>query len=917
MLELYLLVALGSLGYVLRKTSKLPDNNNNQQQRGSSIPKAKVSSMKNIYHSEHVRDVQHELQQQQQPAILPPSPQSTEPEPELVWSSLLGRNVNVEEFAHNNMKPFGASKQHIYGPVNEALPIFESYTGKSEIQYKPKREVESFFQPSMEMANMNMMKTPNDTQRDRVENSLRAQNNILPFEQIKVGPGVNQGFSAKPMDKLEQDLEIRNIVLPKSVDDLRVANNQRIQYSGQMVESVLKEARRAEAMPMARNRPEMNLELTQDHLFRTTGAYLKEKVQPKLEAKFTNRKDTTGDYTGNARALNGQTIHDKSAIRPSSRASEATFGVRNASLNATHKPTLDHGKSSIQVYTNNRDTTTVSTYQGNLVTAVKAMVAPLTDALKITKKDIYAEHPRTFGQMQPTFPEKSPIRQTAPLKTTAKETLLEETPSMNLSTKVPKITVMPGDVARVTIKETVLAPSVAANLRGPTRIAVYDPEDVARVTMKQTTTGESVAMNVSSGVFKGKVYDAEEGARTTVKETTLHESFNANLAPRGGQKGAVYDPDERTRTTVKETTLHESEVLNMAPGAVRKGVVYDDDDLARTTVKETTHSESMPINVNPNSSRRGVVYDDSHAARMTTKETTLAPSVAANVSARQTALKGQVYDPEHVARTTIKETTLDLDAPTYLRVTEMRGKAIDPNMVARTTGRETLEAPDGRRVTRGDRVAGQVYNPDNIPKTTMKQTTLASSRPANPAMVYSSAIGGYVDANMVDRGTEREGYVDVDYYGGGTATTEQSGGYQVANVQAKETHHETTTSEYFGTGKGKDEKPMSYEDIYSATLNELREGVLEKRVPTTTGPKVTYGKDEVNSTTNKQNVDYTEVLTDFFAESKPATKVAPALDRDILPKGTRELDANVEKDHPVNTDILQQLQQNPYVIHNV
>ena len=876
----------------------------------TSIPETKKPSMRNVYHSNHVQ-----VARKQEEDIVTARFQPVSKEPvtddqkiKTVWSPLLGKNVAFEEFSHQNMQPFGAPRQQQLGTITEALPVFERFTGQSSIEHRPKREQENLFTMTRDIGNMHGMQTPNDMEKMRLENSLQSQKNMLPFEQVRVGPGVGGGFTDQPMDKLEQDLQIRNIVMPKSIDQLRSSANQRIQYSGTVIESGLKESRRAEAIPLARNRPENKLERTQDHLFRTTGAYLKDAVQPDVEAKDTNRNDTTGQYTGNPGVSNGQRVQDKSTIRASDKEHGASLGVRNATMANTIKhKNEDYGKGSIQVYTNNRDTTTVTTYKGSLSTAVKAMIAPITDMLTITKKDIYAEHPRTYGNMHVAIPEKGPTRTEEGLRATVKQTTLNEAPVMNVATAVPKITVGHDDVTRITIKETVLAPTATTNLRGPTRIAVYDPDDITRATMKQTTLHATQAANMVSGAHRGVVFDDTNPARLTVKQTTLHAAQAANMVS-GVHRGTVYDDTNPARLTVKQTTLHETEAANAKPG-VHRGVVYDQENPARLTVRQTTLHETEAANAAPGV-HRGVVYDQENPARLTVKQTTLHEADAANMVSG--VHKGMVYDDTQGPRPTVKETTLDHEAPTYLRMTEARGQAVDPDARARTTGRQTLDVPNGKRVTRGDKAVGQAFDPDAPLRPTTKQTTLVPTTKTNATMVYSSAPGGYVDANVEAKDTERDGYTDVDYYGAGADA--QQDGYKIAKFDAKETNHESTTGEYYGTGQGKDLKPKSYSDMYAATLNELREETLVKREPTQTGAKVTYGKDDVNSSVNKQSLEYD--ATDFFEEHRERTVTDRTVsDRTMLPRDTR--DDYAERENTIDYDIMRQLDDNPYFVRTI
>jgi len=402
-----------------------------------------------------------------------------------------------------------------------------------------------------------------------------------------------------------------------------------------------------------------------------------------------------------------------------------------------------------------------------------------------------------------------------------------------------------------------------------------------------------------SNTYKGAVYDDDDTMRTTIKETTLSEAELMNVS--NIHKGVVYNDDEVARTTVKETTLNDSVNMNMKPG-VQKGVVYDVDDTTRTTIRETTLADSDLLNVS-NHVYKGQVYDPTDTTRVTTKETTMGATDISNMSAG--VFKGQAYDPSDVARTTLKETLLDYETPTYINTSEVRGLAIDDDERARTTGRETLQEPDTNRVTRRNVNVGHVFDVDTqqLPTTT-KETTLSRSINTNPKMVYESRPGGYADANMNDKETEREDYGDSEHYGTGTAAA-NGDGYKVANFEAKETNKETTTDEYFGSGQGKDTKQMSYADIYNTTINELRQETLVTRQPTAIGRKVTYSKDDVNVDTRKETLEYD--VTDFFEDIQRPT----VSDRDMLPSDTR--DTYVEKDVGLDTSIMKQLNDNPYM----
>jgi len=137
-----------------------------------------------------------------------------------------GKGVNVYEHGHNNMEPFFSSsvKQNLNENANKTL--LEKFTG-SDVIYKHKKETKLFFKPEKNHEVFGQKITRND---DRYIPSI-SKNNILPFDQIKVGKGLN-----KSADELTTNVGFHDDYRPlgqgkyKSVDELRV--KPKITYKG-------------------------------------------------------------------------------------------------------------------------------------------------------------------------------------------------------------------------------------------------------------------------------------------------------------------------------------------------------------------------------------------------------------------------------------------------------------------------------------------------------------------------------------------------------------------------------------------------------------------------------------------------------------------------------------------------------------
>jgi len=470
MIELYVLATLSAMGYLLNKTSTTVTTKSN------SISKNEIPSVDSIYSANHVRKVKEIEEKKAAKAFaMAKNPSKSNVISKNYGSlkqdefkhpkvrSLTGDYVSTEEFTHNNMVPFfgGNIKQNLN--ENASKNILEKYTGVSEL-FQNKKEQASMYDQVKDYSYVNGMDNKDDFYRERMLES-RNKNNVVPIPQVRVGPGLGQGFDANPTGGFHQ-FDAQDIAMSyyKPVDELRVASKPKTTFEARTVDGQ-KGKNRAEAPNLVKNRVETFYEQTPDMLLKTTGAYTKPKDTPEVLVKATNR----------------QNMKDT--------------GVRNAALDTYGTGSKhDYGKSKILVYSNERDITTTRVYQGNVQSLVKAIVAPIQDIIRVNKKEHAIDNPRHFGNMSVQIPDKPTIYD-------------------------------PNDVARTTIKETLLHDEMGmGTVTGPKKLAVYDPDEIAKRTLRETLESMDYEMNVAPNVPKGIVYDPEDGPKTTMKETTIAET---------------------------------------------------------------------------------------------------------------------------------------------------------------------------------------------------------------------------------------------------------------------------------------------------------------------------------------------------------------------------------------------------------
>jgi hypothetical protein len=612
MIEVYVILTLLGLGYIMNQL-KDPETIATDIRR---VNPSDVPSHNNVYHSTAMARAQQEevsaATESYQKSVNGLTVDrvinrrhdlfSASADRKTVSSQLAGVDIPQDQFIHNNMVPFyrGSLKENTSSDVN--VNILENYGALTSVNmttYKKKKEVEPFFAPQMDIGNV--FGTPNnvDKVQDRYTEALTSkQNNVLPFQQVRVGPGLNQGFCANAVGGFQQfevdELARSNI---RSVDDLRVANKPRETFEGVTIESGIKMKLPGKIGQVKKNRPDTFYEQTSDMYFHTTGAFTKPMEQPEVPDKPTAREETSSSYSGNVHnaKLGINTSVDAVVKEPFKDTLPAfDYSAPVAYKTNTNQQQTDYGKSSIMIYKNERDVTSTRTYQGNLTTLVKAFTAPILDALKVSKKEYNVEHPRQFGSVSVQIPKKITVKDT-------------------------------NDIARTTIKETLIHDATPINLvpRNKKTI-VYNPKEIAKTTVRQTLKNAEYSRNVGGSVKRNPVYNPNSVAKTTLKETTI------DAARDKGNVGGIVEKRNMahlvTNWDVKDTQkaeLADIERYGVVDNIIGGGTGYEVTNFEVKDTQKQDPQEYFGVAVDANSTKP-TSYDNIYNARVNeTREDTL------------------------------------------------------------------------------------------------------------------------------------------------------------------------------------------------------------------------------------------------------------------------------------------------------
>ena len=321
--------------------------------------------------------------------------------------SLSGNYQNSESFKHNNMVPFygGKIKGFTYD-TQIAESRLDNMSGSGSQNIK-KVEQAPLFKPE---DNMNWaFGAPNqsDFYQSRVNPGMK-NNNVKPFDSERVGPGLGQGFTTSGSGGFNSGMESRDAWLPKTVDQLRVATNPRLEYSLESHEgpadSYIKNL--GQIGRVEKNRPDRFYLQGQDRWLTTTGSEKGETLRPIQEMGVIRRPNEDVQYTGVA----GTGVRSANYVAPGFEQPkrEELISCDVPHSNARGKgPSLEE-EALIRTYNNYNNHRSTSdqpdSFRSGFSRAVGAVVAPLMDIMKPSRKEEVVQNLRVFGEASGRVP---------------------------------------------------------------------------------------------------------------------------------------------------------------------------------------------------------------------------------------------------------------------------------------------------------------------------------------------------------------------------------------------------------------------------------------------------------------------------------------------------------------------------------
>jgi len=316
------------------------------------------------------------------------------------YTSLTGDKVDSDYYQHNNMVPFfGSTLRTRLINENSNEGLLDSMQGAGS-QFLSKVEQAPLFSPSENLQWAHGMPSFSDFEQSRINPSNKISN-VKPFEEIRVRPGLGRGDAENQSLGFNSGMMAREMWMPKTVDQMRATNNPRaggISLKGHEGPASSLVTNRGYHAAVEKNRPDRVAEFGDERRMTTVGAAGQAATLHYLPVDRPDQHRSTSNisYIGAAGRGDLDSTYVEGEYMPSHRnqLGEVPLGP----VDAVHRTDLydtDYGAKSAKKYTNNRSTSNVDDYFGIVGGALGAVVAPLLDVLRPSKKQ------NTVGTLRP------------------------------------------------------------------------------------------------------------------------------------------------------------------------------------------------------------------------------------------------------------------------------------------------------------------------------------------------------------------------------------------------------------------------------------------------------------------------------------------------------------------------------------
>lgn len=743
--------------------------------------------------------------------------------------------VDRANFTHNNMVPFfkrGAGKG--YGPDSIQQKKlddvkqrkFETFSGTvKDVGYRPKTERRPLFNPQVGLTNIYGMPNFTNYFETRYIPGRERRNEKL-MQPVRETPGLNLGYNEISTEGLNNSWR----PLPKTVDELRTANNPKISY-GSVVIPGLKSVRRPIIPNVAKRRPVTFKENDPRDFVKAQSYYRAPTIYGNVDAPTTNRQMTTRAWYSAANT--DATYHKPESLYGQFKVSHKENFKADSARNVTgvgREKNKSNTGNTYYVHPTNRELYGKRNYvnpagpEYNKERAFDMQTNIPDPTLRDTTQNRTYQAPVNHHQAHktPAFDMQSNVPDPTLRDTTQYKTWNNPAgPEWQKGIAFDRNSNIPDPTLRnLTQNRTYQGP--ATHHQGQKTVAFDMKSNIPDPTLRDTTQYKTWNNPAGPEWQKGVAFDRGSNIPDpTLRDTTQYKTYQGPATHHQGQKTVAFDmksniPDPTLRDTTQHKTWN-----NPAGPEWQKGIAFDrTSNIPDPTLRDTTQYKTYQGPATHHQGQKPVAFDmtsnipDPTLRDLTQKKTW-------NNPAGPEWQKGVAFDrTSNIPDPTIRDTTQvktyqgpaglhqgqktvafdrtsNIPDPTLRDLTQnktynnpagpewQKGVAFDrksniPDPTLRdTTQYKTYQAPAGHH--QNQKGGYQAAQAGTIAPTTLRQTTQKTAH-YRPLGLHQGQRGGYHVAQVgtIAPPTQRQTYQETTQYNPATHHEAQKGGYQVA-----------------------------------------------------------------------------------------------------------------------------------------
>ena len=242
------------------------------------------------------------------------------------------------------------------------------------------------------------------------QNPATKNNMVKPFESIQVGPGLDKGYSTEGSNGFNSGMESRDKWLPKTVDELRITTNPKQEYDLNGLQGPAQSVIKNVGLEgkVEKYRPDTFFINSQDRWLTTTGGEKAGQMVPDFIVKPSTRNETSKFQQGTPNSTLKTAGYVPIQHEETKRTQLSGYDVGHSvakGIAPLQNQCVDNYHKSHTNYENSRCINQQpQTFGSGFSKAVGAVIAPIMDILKPSRKEEYTSNIRVYGNMSGEVP---------------------------------------------------------------------------------------------------------------------------------------------------------------------------------------------------------------------------------------------------------------------------------------------------------------------------------------------------------------------------------------------------------------------------------------------------------------------------------------------------------------------------------